>query len=469
MISREFEIIKRVNLFRLMSFYYWNFEFNISHINGKNSVDNPNRAFKTASHDIETLKYNRQNQENLFVFDWHSATGIGAIAGIGNNRCIDIDYISDDSLLKNILFDLNLPNNYEWVVWSGSKQGYHIWINAYKTEDYFDRGIFGTNLFKPNKNFIGTFRQLEYRWNSHVVLPPSINSHNNIYEFLNCDMPQQRPLHIDEQIIFKTICKYCEPYLMQSTNNYEIANSNIFSPRSLPWYGSEPSNPQHNIERTTFIDLETTGLPKDWNAPYDDLLNWPYVVQVGWINVRTRDDAIFEEDSEILKPKNFIIDSDSSKVHGVTHSIAHDKGIDRRYILDYLSRMISISSYVVAHNTDFDISVLRCEFLRNNIHDPFLKGNHKLICTMKSSVDFCKISSPSGGYKWPKLSELYYKLFKEDFSGAHDALYDIKATYECYVQLRKIGIIKMHPILAYDEEPYYEIEKMNGIDDDAVF
>ncbi|MFR6285749.1 MAG: hypothetical protein ACLUN1_18295 [Odoribacter splanchnicus] len=32
-----------------------------------------------------------------------------------------------------------------------------------------------------------------------------------------------------------------------------------------------------------FFDTETTGLPKQWNAPVTDLENWPRLVQLAWI------------------------------------------------------------------------------------------------------------------------------------------------------------------------------------------
>ncbi len=30
------------------------------------------------------------------------------------------------------------------------------------------------------------------------------------------------------------------------------------------------------------FDTETTGLPRDWNAPKSDFSNWPRVVQLAW-------------------------------------------------------------------------------------------------------------------------------------------------------------------------------------------
>ena len=63
---------------------------------------------------------------------------------------------------------------------------------------------------------------------------------------------------------------------------------------------------------------------------------------------------------------------------------------------------------------------------------------------MKQTVDFCAIPSTNSyysDYKYPKLTELYTKLFGHAFSGAHDAMADIKATKECFFELKRRGII----------------------------
>lgn len=51
-----------------------------------------------------------------------------------------------------------------------------------------------------------------------------------------------------------------------------------------------------------FFDTETTGLPRDWNAPVTDLNNWPRMVQIGWILCDNEGNRI-ESDSCIIQPK----------------------------------------------------------------------------------------------------------------------------------------------------------------------
>ena len=62
---------------------------------------------------------------------------------------------------------------------------------------------------------------------------------------------------------------------------------------------------------------------------------------------------------------------------------------------------------------------------------------------MQASTDYCAIpsNSPYGGYKWPKLEELYRKLFGCMFDNAHDALADVEATKKCYFELLDRGLL----------------------------
>ena len=79
------------------------------------------------------------------------------------------------------------------------------------------------------------------------------------------------------------------------------------------------------------------------------------------------------------------------------------------------------------------------EYIRYG-HKNILSSKRKF-CTMKSSVKFCAIPGFKG-YKWPKLIELYRKLFSKDFN-QHNALDDIKATADCFWELKKRRVIKL--------------------------
>lgn len=190
-------------------------------------------------------------------------------------------------------------------------------------------------------------------------------------------------------------------------------------------------------EYILFFDTETTGLPKNWKAPLSDLDNWPRLVQLAYILYNEKGIKI-QDGNFIVKPEGFIIPNDSSNIHGITNERAIEEGISLNFVLQNFENMIKIADYIVAHNMSFDEKIIRAEFSRKNIETSFTEK--KKICTMEKTTNYCAINGPYG-YKWPKLSELYYKLFKSNFEEAHNAAVDIKATSECFWELKKRNII----------------------------
>ncbi|MFZ4399542.1 MAG: exonuclease domain-containing protein [Bacteroidales bacterium] len=186
-----------------------------------------------------------------------------------------------------------------------------------------------------------------------------------------------------------------------------------------------------------FFDTETTGLPRNWKAPVSDLSNWPRMVQLAYLYFDING-KIIENGDYIIKPEGFIIPAEASRIHGITTERAMLEGKPLLNVLQNFISLIDEAMVLVAHNMSFDEKILGAEFLRskmqNNIPDK------KKICTMQSSTDFCAISGPYG-YKWPKLSELHFKLFKTGFEEAHNAAADIQATAKCFWELKRLGKI----------------------------
>jgi DNA polymerase III epsilon subunit-like protein len=200
---------------------------------------------------------------------------------------------------------------------------------------------------------------------------------------------------------------------------------------------------QLSIKRTKdnrtffFFDTETTGVPLNYKAPSSDTNNWPRLVQLAWILTDEEGNRI-HTGNLIVKPEGFIIPTDATKVHSITTQRANEEGVPLAEAIEQFKADLDVATYIVGHNVDFDKKIVGAEMIRLKMKDELEKK--KSYCTMQSSIDFCKIPSKYG-YKYPKLQELYKKLFGCEFDNAHDAMSDIEATEKCFWELRKRKLI----------------------------
>ncbi|WP_251942259.1 bifunctional DNA primase/polymerase [Salinibacter ruber] len=109
----------------------------------------------------------RQSQEQTNGLQWGDATGVGVLSGIGDWRCLDVDGCESLGTILKILRGMGLPDNYRWVVKSGSGAGFHIWIRC-PEDDAFG----GRDDWVPADG--QDFDHIEVRWANHqTAMPPS--------------------------------------------------------------------------------------------------------------------------------------------------------------------------------------------------------------------------------------------------------------------------------------------------------
>lgn len=186
-----------------------------------------------------------------------------------------------------------------------------------------------------------------------------------------------------------------------------------------------------------FFDTETNGLPKNYKARIQDLDNWPRVIQFAWIMLH--EDGSFQENKFFIKPDGWVVPKEAFWMDkGYSTERCENEGTSMKVVLQALVNDINKSKFMVAHNLDFDHSVLGAEMLRYNIRASVITEK---ICTMKAGTNVCMIPG-NYGYKWPKLEELYRHLFGSDFIGAHDALSDCQATKACFIEMKQRGYIQ---------------------------
>lgn len=192
------------------------------------------------------------------------------------------------------------------------------------------------------------------------------------------------------------------------------------------------------MKHILFFDTETSGLPKNYKAPPSTGDNWPRVIQLAFQVYNDQGDLV-EEYESLIKPDGWTITEEAEKVHGISMDKAMDEGVDIRIVLENFAECINMSDVLVAHNLNFDFSVLASEFLRYG----FRADKKPKLCTMQATTELMKLPSPykKGQYKWPKLMELHEWLFNETFDGAHDALEDVRATARCFFELHRRNML----------------------------
>jgi DNA polymerase-3 subunit alpha len=182
------------------------------------------------------------------------------------------------------------------------------------------------------------------------------------------------------------------------------------------------------------FDTETTGLPKNWNAPITDTDNWPRCVQIAW-QLHDKYGELIEQQDYLIKPEGYNIPFDAEKIHGISTQLAEEKGEDLEKVLYLFNEALSKSKFVVGQNVNFDLNIMGCEFIRTGIETNLDKLPILDTCT-EVTASLCEL--PGGRYgkfKLPTLTELHQHLFNTPFSEAHNATADVEATTRCFLEL----------------------------------
>lgn len=187
-----------------------------------------------------------------------------------------------------------------------------------------------------------------------------------------------------------------------------------------------------------FFDTETTGLPKNWKLPATQVDNWPRIIQLGWAMFSEQGELI-EQSVELIKPSGWEVPNKPFWInHGYTTEKCLANGKAVYSVLDLFITQLNKADVLVAHNLDFDMPVVQAEMIRGEMKTN-VKPTLQRFCTMKSSVNICKLPKN----KFPKLEELHYILFKTGFEGAHNAMNDVIATAKCFFEMKTKGLINI--------------------------
>jgi DNA polymerase-3 subunit epsilon len=187
------------------------------------------------------------------------------------------------------------------------------------------------------------------------------------------------------------------------------------------------------------FDTETTGIPRDHDAPASDIGNWPRLVQIAWLLADGEGHEVRSQ-AFIIRPDGFVIPDSAARVHGIDTQTARQLGIEVGSALDAFAKDLSAAEILVAHNVRFDEGVIGAEFFRaGRTRNPIESKTR--CCTMRETADFCGIPGGPRGNKWPTLDQLHRTLFGVGFEGAHNAIADVRACATCFFELKRRGIM----------------------------
>lgn len=200
---------------------------------------------------------------------------------------------------------------------------------------------------------------------------------------------------------------------------------------------------KYNLNDVCFFDCETTGVPAKGLKWDTDYMEFPHIVQLAW--------SIGEKEcSYIIKPDGWVIPAEVIEIHGITTERATSEGVPLQDVIGEFLADANSAPLVCAHNIYFDSSIIKAETLRVfgreyydlNVENALHK--EKRIDTMMKTIRFVGATYSNGRPgKFPRLEELFAKLFNGETFPAHDALEDIRALKQCLAELVKLGIIEL--------------------------
>lgn len=201
-------------------------------------------------------------------------------------------------------------------------------------------------------------------------------------------------------------------------------------------------------EQGFFIfDVETSTLYNDKLAV--DHKEQAWIVEFACVKVdkNLKEIGAFSSLMQPPFPESIIL-PEATAIHGISIEDSITKGIPYHSLYAVLKPVFDGNFKLVGHNVGFDFKFLHMFPKTHEERINLAKASYTGICTMKNSIDYCKLPPTASmiakgmkTFKSPKLAELFKCLFNEDMEEAHHAGADVRATLKCLRELVKIGVI----------------------------
>lgn len=414
----------------LEALFYYNIGFNISHIQLQENEYNYHSCLKAPSHKWHNLLNERQSFYDILEFNWSQAIGFGTFTGEYNKYlplCVlDIDNCQSEDFLHEVLEKLDLPLDYEWVIKSGSNNGFHIYISSAR---YFDNDSPVTVLI-PNEKYEGYFDKIELLWSTHVILPPSIHSSSNQYNFNYVDRPKNSPISISTRKIGSLITTFTNYDYVIEKDDYGETYKRIIDKSHFYEIVKKRFKNKELQKVNMFVDVDTV-YSHDISKHHPD----HQILLISWL--------LTDQDGIVLKKHTYVLSSEELyNLESIDHALMDCKNAkliakNSTEILQSFVADLDLCDQIISHNLEFVFNIIKKEIIKKKIK--INRNNMQGYCTMKGSVNLCKI--PRGnGYKYPKLTELYYHLFGVEVNSFSNAEIDVFRISKCYHKMQKLNV-----------------------------
>lgn len=196
--------------------YFNNLGLNLYTASHIKNIFNSNEANMLKCPNINWEKYKNIKQEpnDISFLKEQQSCGFGIILGFNNIYSLDIDGYLDETIIYNLLYILELPLDYEWVIKSGSGIGFHIIFSCSDLKDYEDKTL---AYFARYEN--RDFAKLEFKFQGHSILPYSLHETGNYYDFYN-KIPKHSPKEVKFENLKLIELHYCSLQTTQSDYGY---------------------------------------------------------------------------------------------------------------------------------------------------------------------------------------------------------------------------------------------------------
>jgi uncharacterized protein (TIGR02145 family) len=418
--------------------YYFSLGLKVTCIKAEYNLQNyVNRnVLKVPYHPWSDYTHRTQELSDLNELDWDNACGLGTVAGCDSIMAIDLDGCTNVVVLEKMLRCLGLPSNYEWVTISGSQVGFHIIARCQMFSHLEANQVVCT--YPPKPLFADEFDKLELLWRTHIVLPPSLHVSGNHYVFRNDRLPNSSPSRIELPKLNSMIQEFAEVDEVVVGSRYGHESEEVKSVQTR--FEIDTVGELNLLNQSYFcvLDIETDGLPQRSSSG----IQYPNILQISW--------AIMNPSLQVVKRNGFLVRNENLKHNNAFHinridvEITNKIGVPIDKALDILAKDLYVCDYMVAHNMEFDFSIIKYYADLCGIGARFNRLGK--VCTMISGLQFLQdTDSPTTERNYPKLSELFTALFGLPPIELHNASSDVFITAKCFKELVNRSYIRVEP------------------------